>query len=177
MRKQGWSWFVVVLVAAVVGVVAFKAQRSGVRAQVEHLERIPLMITAWDPTSCEQVAVREGVVIARLDMQGATIFRTGPVPKVDAADAQLQPWPARDEVRAALAGNRTFGRYSPPDGSVQILSLAQPRPAGGALYVLAAARTFRIPTPVPVQIVIVTIAVVSVVVALVRSRRRQDTPP
>jgi len=147
-------------------------ERSAERRQVEHIERIPFMITAWLPASCEPVARREGVVIAQLDMQGATIFRTGPMP-FDQADAQLAPWPARDEVRAALVGNRTFGRYP---GSMRILTLAQPRPEGGALYILSGAKS---PYRLIVGLEIVTIAIPATVLLLLLSsrwRRRRDPP-
>src|SRR6185436_9252803 len=55
---------------------------------------------------------------------------------LDHADAQLPPWPARDEVRAALGGTRAFGQHLTADGSAMLLTLAQPRPDGGVLYVL-----------------------------------------
>ena len=44
---------------------------------------------------------------------------------LDHADAQLPPWPARDEVRAALGGVRSFGRHLTPDGSALLLTLAR----------------------------------------------------
>ena len=55
---------------------------------------------------------------------------------LDHADVQLPPWPARDEVRAALGGVRSFGRHLTPDGSALLITLAEPRPDGGVLYVL-----------------------------------------
>ena len=55
---------------------------------------------------------------------------------VDRADAQLPPWTERDEVRAALAGTRAFGRHLTPDGSAMLLTLAEPLPGGGARYLL-----------------------------------------
>ena len=104
----------------------------------------------------ETVARRAGVVVAWLDARGAIVRRTGSVPlahsaiggvgekivgepggqTLDHADAQLPPWPARDEVRAALGGVRSFGRHLTPDGSALLLTLAEPRPDGGALYVM-----------------------------------------
>ena len=76
--------------------------------------------------SPETVAARERVVVAWLDGRGAVVRRTGSVPlahsalggvgekivgepggqTLDHADAQLPPWPAREEVRAALGGVR-----------------------------------------------------------------------
>jgi signal transduction histidine kinase len=96
------------------------------------------------------------VVVAWLDAQGAVTRRTGSVPlahsaiggvgekivgepggqTLDHADAQLPPWPARDEVRAALGGVRSLGRHLTPDGSALLITLAEPRPDGGVLYVL-----------------------------------------
>ena len=80
----------------------------------------------WTASSPDAVAAREGVVVAWLDAKGAVTRRTGSVPlahsaiggvgekivgepggqTLDHADAQLPPWPARDEVRAALGGVR-----------------------------------------------------------------------
>jgi len=126
------------------------------RAQTDHLARIPLMIDALDSVSPDVVATRERVVVAWLDARGAVTRRTGSVPlahsaiggvgekivgerggqTLDHADVQLPPWPARDEVRAALGGVRSFGRHLTPDGSALLITLAEPRPDGGALYVL-----------------------------------------
>jgi len=125
-------------------------------AQAEHLARIPLMIDALDSVSPETVATREGVVVAWLDAKGAVTRRTGSVPlahsaiggvgekivgepggqTLDHADAQLPPWPAREEVQAALAGTRAYGRHLTPDGSALLLTLAEPQADGGVLYVL-----------------------------------------
>jgi signal transduction histidine kinase len=114
------------------------------------------MIDALDSVSPDVVAARERVVVAWLDARGAVTRRTGSVPlahsaiggvgekivgerggqTLDHADVQLPPWPARDEVRAALGGVRSFGRHLTPDGSALLITLAEPRPDGGALYVL-----------------------------------------
>jgi len=127
------------------------------RAQMDRLARVPFMIHAWDLPALEQVAPREGVVIALLDIHGGLVRRTGSVPlahsaiggvgekivgepggqTLDQADAQLPPWPARAEVQAALAGNQTFGRHLTPDGSAMLLTLATPNPDGGVLYILS----------------------------------------
>ena len=126
------------------------------RAQTEHLARIPRMIDALDSVSPDVVAARERVVVAWLDARGAVTRRTGSVPlahsaiggvgekivgepggqTLDHADAQLPPWPARDEVRAALGGVRAFGQHLTPEGSAMLITLAEPLPDGGALYVL-----------------------------------------
>ena len=127
------------------------------RAQMDRLARVPFMIHGWDLPALEQVAPREGVVIALLDIHGGLVRRTGSVPlahsaiggvgekivgepggqTLDQADAQLPPWPARAEVQAALAGNQTFGRHLTPDGSAMLLTLATPNPDGGVLYILS----------------------------------------
>lgn len=147
-RTEGVPWrrFALGLVLASLGGAAFGLvyRQVAARAQVAKLERLPFMVTGWDRPSSEPVAAQEGVIVARLDMGGATIFRTGPVPvargeggqMLDAADARLPPWAARDEVRAAVAGNRTFGRYWVADGNVLVQTLAQPVPEGGALYIV-----------------------------------------
>ena len=148
---------VLVLLPSLLVGVAWIYEHYASRAQVDHLARIPLMIDALDNVSPDSVAVREGVVVAWLDAKGAVTHRTRSVPlshsaiggvgekivgehggqTLDQADAQLPPWPAREEVQAALAGNRTFGRHLTPDGSAMLLTLAQPRPDGGVLYILA----------------------------------------
>ncbi|HEY7371647.1 MAG TPA: HAMP domain-containing sensor histidine kinase [Polyangia bacterium] len=127
------------------------------RAQMERLARVPFMIHGWDLPALEQVAPREGVVIAVLDIHGGLVRRTGSVPlahsaiggvgekivgepggqTLDQADAQLPPWLARAEVQAALGGNHTFGRHLTPDGSAMLLTLATPNPDGGVLYILS----------------------------------------
>ena len=148
---------VLVLLPSLLLGVAWIYEHFATRAQSERLERIPLMVdAALDSVSPETVARREGVVVAWLDARGAIVRRTGSVPLVhsaiggvgekivgepggqtlDHADAQLPPWPARDEVRAALGGVRSFGRHLTPDGSALLLTLAEPRPDGGALYVM-----------------------------------------
>jgi two-component system sensor histidine kinase ChvG len=52
------------------------------------------------------------------------------------ADAALAPWPAREEVREALAGRRAFGRHLTSGGDALLITLAVPLPDGGALYLL-----------------------------------------
>jgi len=115
------------------------------------------MIEGRDSVSAETVARRERVVIAWLDAKGAVTRRTGSVAlshsaiggvgekivgepggqTIDHADAQLPPWPSRDEVQAALAGTRAFGKHLTPDGSAMLLTLAEPRPDGGVIYVMS----------------------------------------
>jgi hypothetical protein len=157
------------------------------RTQKQRLERLPFQIDPSDRAGCEPIAAREGVIIARLDMQGATRFRTGSVPlagasdgrTLDDADRQLPPWPGRDEVRAALAGNRSFGEYRTPDGA-HVLTLAQPRPDGGVLYLVSGVVRGTVTRVVSRAIQIVAFA--SIAVALVvrwrtRRRDRRDGPP
>jgi len=145
---------VLVLLPSLLLGVAWIYEHFATRAQSERLERIPVMINARDVPP-ETIARREGVVVAWLDARGAIVRRTGSVPlahsaiggvgekivgepggqTLDHADARLPPWPARDEVRAALGGVRSFGRHLTPDGSALLLTLAEPRPDGGVLYV------------------------------------------
>jgi two-component system sensor histidine kinase ChvG len=147
---------VLVLLPSAMIAIAWVYERYATRAQTEHLERVPFMIDIRDSASWDTVARRESVVIALLDMQGGVVHRSHSVPLVhsaigsvgakivgepgdqtlDRADAQLPPWPEREEVRQALAGNRTFGRHLLPDGSALLLTLAQPRPDGKVLYLL-----------------------------------------
>jgi two-component system sensor histidine kinase ChvG len=52
------------------------------------------------------------------------------------ADAALPPWAAREEVQSALAGRRAFGRHLTPEGDALLITLAEPLPRGGALYLV-----------------------------------------
>jgi signal transduction histidine kinase len=148
---------VLVLLPSLLIAIAWIYEHFASRVQADHLARIPSMVDARDGVSPDAVARREGVVVAWLDAKGAITRRTGSVPlahsaiggvgeklvgepggqTLDHADAQLPPWPARDEVQAALAGMRAFGRHLTPDGSAMLLTLAEPRADGGALYVMA----------------------------------------
>jgi two-component system sensor histidine kinase ChvG len=145
-----------VLLPSLLIAIAWTYESFASRAQTEHLARIPLMIDGLDSVSPETVASRESVVVAWLDAMGAVTQRTGSVPlahsaiggvgekivgerggqTLDHADAQLPPWPARDEVRAALAGTRAFGQHLTPDGAALLITLAEPRGDGGVLYIL-----------------------------------------
>jgi two-component system sensor histidine kinase ChvG len=147
---------VLVLLPSLLIAIAWIYEHFAARAQTQRLERIPEMIAARDRPSPDAVARREGVVVAWLDARGAVVSRTGSVPlahsaiggvgekivgerggqTLDHADAQLPPWPAREEVQAALAGTRALGRHLTPDGSALLLTLAEPQAGGGALYVL-----------------------------------------
>src|SRR3954452_11208486 len=111
----------VLLPSLMIGV-AWIYERFATPAQRERLERVASMVDVLvDPS--DAIAAREGVVIAALDRHGAIVRRTGSVPlahsaiggvgekivgepggqTLDHADAQLPPWPAREEVQAALA--------------------------------------------------------------------------
>jgi hypothetical protein len=139
-------WLVGLLIPLGAAGLGFAVRHVTTRRQIERLERAAVRVTGSDRASSEAVAAQERVIIARLDEAGATIFRTAPVEvakgwrgqMLDAADAQLPPWPGREEVRAALAGKRTFARYwgTSPWGSVLIQTLAQPVAGGGALYIM-----------------------------------------
>jgi hypothetical protein len=139
-------WLVGLLVPLAVGGVGLAVRHVRASRQIEKLEHASVGVTGLDRASSEPVAAQERVIIARLDEAGATMFRTAPVEvakgwrgqMLDAADAQLPPWPGREEVRAALAGKRSFGRYWGPSpwGSVLVQTLAQPVAGGGALYIL-----------------------------------------
>jgi hypothetical protein len=149
------------------------SERRHARAQTERLERVPFLINVDDLASCNAVAAREGVVIARLDMGGATLLRTTST-SLDRADAQLPPWPARVEVRAALAGNRTFGRHVPPNGSTVVLTLAQPRPEGGALYLLTGVERSWLGQVGAPLLVGYTLAILLALVLVAMARRRRS---
>src|SRR5436190_23390007 len=147
---------VLVLLPSLLVATAWAYENIATRTQRDHLSGIPLMIGSLDNVSPDDAAARAGVVVAWLDAQGNVTRRTGGVPlahsaiggvgekivgepggqTLDHADAQLPPWPARDEVRAALGGTRAFGQHLTADGSAMLLTLAQPRPDGGVLYVL-----------------------------------------
>ncbi|HMF44046.1 MAG TPA: hypothetical protein VKQ32_25405 [Polyangia bacterium] len=188
-RVRVW-WRVGLLVAAAALAAAglrMLQYQGRAREQVKKLERLPFMVNGWDRPTSEPAAQREQVIIARLDMQGATIFRTGPVSVarssklLDTFDAQLPTWPARDEVRAALAGNRTFGRYWTPDRSVLIQTLAQPVPEGGALYILTGMYVSKSEQPANAALFMLIVVVALFLMRLIevtrsRSRRRSPGP-
>jgi two-component system sensor histidine kinase ChvG len=151
---------VLVLLPSLLIGIAWIYEHFASRAQIRQLERIPLLVggpggASSDGDSDEAVR-RERVVVAWLDPRGAVVRRTGSVPlahsaiggvgekivgepggqTLDHADAQLPPWPAREEVQAALGGARAFGRHLTGDGSALLLTLAEPQADGGVLYVL-----------------------------------------
>jgi len=147
---------VLVLLPSLLVAIAWAYENIATRTQRDHLSGIPMLIDALDNVSPDDAAAHAGVVVAWLDVRGNVTRRTGSVPlahsaiggvgekivgepggqTLDHADAQLPPWPARDEVRAALGGTRAFGQHLTADGSAMLLTLAQPRPDGGVLYVL-----------------------------------------
>ena len=147
---------VLVVLPSLLVAIAWAYENIATRTQRDHLSGIPMMIDTLDNVSPDDAAARAGVVVAWLDARGNVTRRTGSVPlahsaiggvgekivgepggqTLDHADAQLPPWPARDEVRAALGGTRAFGQHLTGDGSAMLLTLAQPRPDGGVLYVL-----------------------------------------
>ena len=154
-RRRLLRWLqiamLVVLVPAVpVGIAALREERAA-RARVAWLAHLPFTFGAFDDRQCEQTAVREHVIIARLDMEGGTLFRTRAVvpayepggPTLAEVDAEMPPWPAREEVRAAIGGNVAFGCHRSTDRSVELLTLAQPVPEGGALYIVTGAHLRR----------------------------------
>jgi hypothetical protein len=153
MLKERQSWarsrqaqFVIalILLPAALASIGWIGTRSMEHRQVDLLERLSITMDGWDPRSVDQVAVRERVIIARLNTLGESTFCTGPVSlksgrrgeMLDAVDGQLAPWRTRDEVRAALAGHPARGRYKAPDGEAMILTLAQPIPTGGVRYIV-----------------------------------------
>ena len=147
---------VLVLLPSLLVAIAWAYENIATRTQRDHLSGIPMLIDSLDNVSPDDAAAHAGVVVAWLDVRGNVTRRTGSVPlahsaiggvgekivgepggqTLDHADAQLPPWPARDEVRAALGGTRAFGQHLTADGSAMLLTLAQPRPDGGVLYVL-----------------------------------------
>jgi two-component system sensor histidine kinase ChvG len=145
----------VLLPSLLIGI-AWVYEHFASRAQIANLEKIPSLLGGRAGAAPDAVAKREAVVVAWLDARGEIVRRTGSVPlahsaiggvgekivgepggqTLDHADAQLPPWPARDEVRAAFGGVRSLGRHLLPDGSALLLTLAEPQPDGGVLYVL-----------------------------------------
>ena len=140
----------VLLPSLLIGI-AWIYEHFAIRAQTAHLARIPTMITTLNSAAPpDAVAARERVVVAWLDGRGAVVRRTGSVPlahsalggvgekivgepggqTLDHADAQLPPWPAREEVRAALGGVEAFGQHLTPDGSALLLTLADRKSVG-----------------------------------------------
>jgi len=143
--------------------VASAYERQVVRERQQWLARAAAEARAADPAddgARERIATRAHALLARLDARGAVVGRIAgggtaldasaltvmgerivSVGRVEAhplvrADAALPPWPARPEVQAALAGQQAFGRHLTPDGAALLITLADPAPGGGALYLL-----------------------------------------
>jgi two-component system sensor histidine kinase ChvG len=128
----------------------------------EALARAAAAIAATDearPAARTQLALRAHAIVARLDARGQVVERlsgagatlessgigalgerllAGRVQDhpLERADAALPPWTEREEVRAALAGQRAFGSYLTPAGDARLVTLAEPLPGGGARYLV-----------------------------------------
>jgi two-component system sensor histidine kinase ChvG len=83
-------------------------------------------------------AATMGVALERgpVDLIGERLVGTGPPESLEAADAANGPWAERDEVRSALAGVTAFHERISSSTETMVVSLARPRPGGGALYLL-----------------------------------------
>jgi two-component system, OmpR family, sensor histidine kinase ChvG len=160
--QVGQLGLALVLLPTLLIAIAWVYEHFAIRSQSEALERLATATATGtgtagpDAAAHDELAARERAVIARLDAGGRVVARTGSVllahsaigsvgeklvgepggQTVDRADALLPPWTEREEVRAALAGTRTFGRHLTPDGSAMLLTLAEPLPGGGARYLL-----------------------------------------
>jgi signal transduction histidine kinase len=97
--------------------------------------------------------------IARLDARGTVVARSGTMSlalgrsamgqlgerlvgadapeSLATADASLGPWEERTEVASALRGQRALARHLSKTGETLVMSLAEPLPGGGALYLIA----------------------------------------
>jgi len=119
------------------------------RRQRDDLGRAADAAAAAGPEVRAALALRHHALIATLDGRGEVVTRTraADVPlehsaigtvgahlvgardhlaTLEAADALGPPWPSRPEVRAALAGQRAFGRHLTPGGEALLITLAQP---------------------------------------------------
>jgi signal transduction histidine kinase len=105
------------------------------------------------------VGRRHRVEVARLDGDGAVTARAGTweealdrstvgaigerlvgaaaTERLEDADRALPAWPARAEVKRALAGEAASGTYPSPSRETLVITYARPLPGGGALYLLA----------------------------------------
>jgi two-component system sensor histidine kinase ChvG len=129
------------------------------RAALGHLADALLAAHTPDETTRAQAGAGKHVLVARLDASGTAVAApqganvglewsaVGAVGErlftghpeahpLAAADGALAPWPAREEVREALAGRRAFGRHLTPEGDALLITLAVPMSDGGALYLL-----------------------------------------
>ena len=131
-----------------------------VRRQRDDLARVAAEAADAGPEARARLALRHHALIATLDGRGEMVTRTraADVPlersaigtvgehlvgardhlaTLEAADALAPPWASRPEVRAALAGQRTFGRHLTPGGEALLITLAEPLGAGRVLYLVA----------------------------------------
>jgi signal transduction histidine kinase len=155
--QVGQLGLALVLLPSLLIAIAWIYEHYAAGSHSDALARLAAATVAPGGASLDQLAAREGAVIAQLDADGHVVRRTAPMllahsaigsvgeklvgepggQTVDRADAQLPPWTERDEVRAALAGTRAFGQHLTPDGSAMLLTLAEPLPGGGARYLLS----------------------------------------
>jgi two-component system sensor histidine kinase ChvG len=140
--------------------VAVVYERWSTGEQQRMLSRAAAVAAAGSPVERARLAARDRVIIARLDATGTVVERAPPAATplghspigavgerlvgegeheqtLDRADAQLPPWTARAEVRAALAGAPAVGQHLTPDGEALVVTAAAPLAGGGALYLLA----------------------------------------
>jgi two-component system, OmpR family, sensor histidine kinase ChvG len=73
-----------------------------------------------------------------VDRIGERLVGSGPAESLEVADAEGGPWGERDEVKAALAGTVTPAERHSSSTQTIVVALAQPRPGGGAVYLLTA---------------------------------------
>jgi signal transduction histidine kinase len=78
------------------------------------------------------VALERGPV----DRIGERLVGTGPPESLAAADGESAEWHERDEVKSALAGVARVEQRLSPSTETMVVSLAEPRAGGGALYLL-----------------------------------------
>jgi signal transduction histidine kinase len=71
-----------------------------------------------------------------VDRIGERLVGSGPPESLEAADREHGSWAERDEVRSALGGTAAPAERVSPTSETLVVALAQPRPGGGATYLL-----------------------------------------
>jgi two-component system sensor histidine kinase ChvG len=138
--------------------ISWTYEQALVAEEVHRLGAVARQAAAMEPASLRDFAGRSHVEIVRFDAAGAITARSDTMAlalgrsavgqlgeklvgadapeSLERADHEFSPWPERDEVKSALGGRAASATRLSRSAETVVITLAQPLPAGGALYVL-----------------------------------------